>query len=254
MRKFFAFLCLVVATSAHGSVNSSEISDLWYAPGEDGWGLNMVLQNNVAFATFYVYDVNRNPVWFTAVLQYSPGYVFSGDVFADRGPWYGGPYSPPSTERRAGTARFTLSDLNNAVLTYVIDGVTVTKNMQRLTWTNENLSGTWLFQLSTFSTNCNPSQYNGLLNVNGVISIVQSGTAVTMSLNGENGTCTFNGAYSQYGKLGQMAGSYSCTSSSFGTYTWFELTPTISGFTGRVTGQNQFCAYTGYLSGTRQAQ
>ena len=252
MRKFFAILCFVVATSAQASVNSSEISDLWYAPGEDGWGVNMVLQNDVAFATFYVYDASRNPVWFTAVLSLSPGPVFSGNLFADKGPWYGGAYSPPSTERQAGTATFTLNDLNHAALKYTIDGVTVTKALQRLTWTYENLSGTYIFGTSVLSSNCNPISLNGVSEGTDILSVAQTGAAVVMTTMSDG--CAYNGTYSQYGKLGAVAGSYSCPTGLAGTFSFIELTPTVNGFTGRLSGANQLCQYSGYIGGITRAQ
>jgi len=32
-----------------------------------------------------------------------------------------------------------------------------------------------------------------------------------------------------------------------------EMTPTVSGFTGRIVGQNQFCQFSGYLGGIRRS-
>ena len=252
MRGIVAAICLAFSLSAHASTNSSEISDLWYAPGEDGWGLNIVLQNNVAFATFYVYDTSRNPVWFTAVLGYSAGPVFSGNLFADRGPWYGGPYTPPSTERQAGTATFTLNDLYHATLTYTVDGVTVTKALQRLTWTYENLTGVYIMGTSTRATNCNPVSLNGLSESTDELLVSQIGTTVAMRTLTDG--CLYNGTYSQNGKLGAVSGNYSCPDGETGTFSILELTPTVNGFTGRISGANQFCQFSGYIGGIVRAQ
>src|SRR4029453_11859762 len=194
MRRLVAALCFVFALSAQASTNSSEISDLWYAPGEDGWGVNMVLQNNIAFATFYVYDVNRTPVWFTAVLSYSAGYVWSGSLFANRGPWYGGPYNSATvTERQAGTATFTVTDLYNATLTYTIDGITVVKAMQRLTFTNEDYSGTYAGGYSVLRSGCAPSNLNGIEEISGYLTVTQTGASFQISTSTPGLTCTFNG-------------------------------------------------------------
>jgi hypothetical protein len=63
-----AFLVLTIATPhADASTDSTEITDQWWNPAESGWGVNVVLQNNVAFLTFFVYDTAQNPVWYTAV-------------------------------------------------------------------------------------------------------------------------------------------------------------------------------------------
>jgi len=240
--------------SAQASSSLSEISDLWYAPGEDGWGVNIVLQNNVAFATFYVYDVNRNPVWFTAVLGFSTGYVFSGNLFADRGPWYGGPYSPPSTERQAGTATFTVSDLGHATLTYSVDGVIVTKALQRLTFTLENLSGVYAGGYSIRQSSCTPSTLNGITEVDGYLSVTHSGNSFIINSTSSSANCTFNGTYTQFGKLGEVDGTYSCNDGTLGTFSLIEVTTTASGFTGRASGQNQVCHWSGYMGGIRRAQ
>ena len=254
MRRFVAALCLAFALSAQASINSSEISDLWYAPGEGGWGVNMVLQNNIAFATFYVYDVNRNPVWFTAVLSYSAGFVWSGNLFADRGPWYGGPYDQTTvTERQAGTATFTLVDLNNATLTYTVDGVTVVKAVQRLTFTNEDYSGTYAGGYSVTRTGCNPSSLNGLEELSSYLTITQTGPAFHIAANSIALTCNYDGTYAQYGKLGQVDGTYTCSDGTAGTFTLFEMTPTISGFVGQAVGQNQVCHWSGFMGGITRA-
>lgn len=255
MRHFIATLCLAFAVSAGASTNSSEISDLWYAPGEDGWGMNVVLQNNIAFATFYVYDTNRNPVWFTAVLTYAPGFVWSGLLYADRGPWFGGPYDPATVvERQAGTASLALLNQNNATLTYTIDGVKVTKAVQRLTFTMEDYSGTYAGGYSVNRTGCNQSSLNGLEEVSGYLAVTQTGTAFHIAASTTGLTCAFNGTYFQYGKLGQVDGTYTCSNGTVGSFTLFEMTPTISGFTAQATGQSQYCNWSGFMGGISRGQ
>jgi hypothetical protein len=68
-------------------------------------------------------------------------------------------------------------------------------------------------------------------------------------------SCSFSGGYSQAGKLGQVQGTYSCTDGTHGTFVAFEMMPTISGFTARVQGQNQYCSqWSGYFGGLARAQ
>jgi len=256
MRRAIAALCLAFALSAEASTSYSEISDLWYTPGEDGWGMNVVLQNDTAFATFYVYDTSRNSVWFTAVLTATPAYVFSGALYANKGPWFGGPYNSSTVaERQAGTASFTLHDLDHATLTYTIDGVQVTKAMQRLTFKLENYSGVLAGGYSIKSTNCTPSSLNGLEEISGLLAINHSGTSFHIAATDTSGvSCNFNGTYLQYGKLGQVDGTYSCTTGAVGTFGLLEMTPTISGFTARAHGQTQYCTWSGYMGGIARGQ
>jgi len=255
MRQLIAAICVAFAMSAHASTYSSEISDLWYAPGEGGWGVNIVLQNSTAFATFYVYDTSRNPQWFTAVLDAPGTLTWSGTLFADRGPWFGGFYdSATVTERQAGIATFTLNDLSHATLTYTIDGVTVSKSLERLTFKNEDLTGTFAGGYSIRASSCTPSSINGIQEVDGLLSISQTGTSVHMVATSSGLGCTFNGTYSQIGKLGSVDGTYTCTDSTVGQFSLAEVTRTISGFTARAFGSNQFCQWTGYMGGIRKAQ
>ena len=94
MRKLLCSLAaaLVFAFNpVQGSTFSSEITDMWHIPAESGWGVNIIVQNNIAFVTFFVYDTNQNPVWYTAQLTQQPGTFFwSGPLYATRGPWFGG--------------------------------------------------------------------------------------------------------------------------------------------------------------------
>jgi hypothetical protein len=67
-------------------------------------------------------------------------------------------------------------------------------------------------------------------------------------------SCTFTGTYSQTGKLGEVQGTYSCTDTSHGTFDAIEMTPTVNGFTARISGQNQFCNWSGYFGGIARAK
>jgi hypothetical protein len=261
MRRTVAALCLAVAMSAHASSYLSEISDLWYAPGESGWGVNMVLQYDTVFATFYVYDVNRNPVWFTAVLTYAPGNVFSGNLFADRGPFYGGAYDQNTvTERQAGTATFTLTDIGHGTLTYTIDGITVTKQMERLTFKYEDFSGNYLGGFTANRSGCTPTSLNGVVSNPIALTVTQTGANILMvAMTNDGGTCSFDGTYSQTGKLGAASGTFSCSSGSSGAFIMSEMAPTIGGFTahiidGNPIGQNPGCQMAeGFIGGVRSS-
>jgi hypothetical protein len=258
MRYLFAsvlFAIVCVASPAHASTNTSEITDMWWIPSESGWGLNIILQNNIAFATFFVYDVNRNPVWYTAQLSYQGNFVWTGGLYATSGPWFGGPFPPTATIRQAGTASFSAgATLNQGQLTYSVDGVMVSKSVQRQTWTNENYTGTYAGGYSIRMTGCSPASLNGIQEVSGALVVDQTGSSVSMSAVTTGASCTFTGTYSQTGKLGEVQGTYSCTDSSHGTFDAIEMTPTVSGFTARISGQNQFCNWSGYFGGIARAK
>jgi len=50
-----------------------------------------------------------------------------------------------------------------------------------------------------------------------------------------------------------VTGSYACSTGVQGSFSLVEMMPTISGFTGRIVGQNQFCQFSGTLGGIRRA-
>ncbi|HSU44783.1 MAG TPA: hypothetical protein VLN42_11260 [Casimicrobiaceae bacterium] len=255
--RWFALFVAFGACTAHASTSSSEITEMWWNPGETGWGVNVVLQRDVAFLTFFVYDAMGNPVWYTSDAQLATTglAVWTGKLYATNGPWFGGPFAAGNVNvRRAGSVSFTLSALDQAELTYTVDGITVTKNLQRQTWTNEDYSGGYLGGYSIANTNCFPAHGNGIEEVAGLVAVAQNGSAISITVSAALDTCTFGGAYSQTGKLGQVNGNYSCTSGVQGSFALVEMTPTISGFTGRIVGRNQSCDFAGALGGVRRAQ
>jgi hypothetical protein len=252
------FACILGfgSSSAVASTNTTEITDMWFDPAESGWGVNIILQKDVAFMTFFVYDTNQNPVWYTAELRYQGPFVWSGALYATRGPWFGGPFPPASvTIRQAGTASFSVSanDYNRATLTYVVDGVSVIKSLQRQTWTFENYSGQYAGGYSIRATGCVPSSQNGIQEIVGFLGVTQSGTSISISLSASPISCSFSGTYSQKGKLGRLDGTYSCTDGTQGSFFVYDMTPTVNGFNGRAVGQNQYCQWAGYVGGIRRA-
>jgi len=262
MTRFHRILqCLVVsivlaAGIARASTSSSEITDMWWNPGESGWGLNVILQGDVAFLTFFVYDTTGSPTWFTsdAHLATDGSAVWSGQLYATTGPWFGGPFNAGNVRvRTVGSATFTLVSLNQATLTYTVDSLTVTKTLGRQTWTSEDYSGEYLGGYSVANSNCNPINLNGTQEDGGFLSVHQKGVAITITTTTAVTTCTYSGSYAQMGKLGQVTGSFSCTNGVGGSFQLFDMTPMLSGFTGRFVGQSQYCQFSGYLGGVRRA-
>jgi len=255
VQSFLVFLALGAA-SAQASTTSSEISDMWWSPGEAGWGVNVVLQSDVAFLTFFVYDTMGNPVWYTsdAHLATDGSAVWTGNLFTANGPWFGGPFFAGNVRvRTVGTVSFTLVQLDQATLVYNIDGVTVSKIVQRQTWASENYTGEYLGGYSVTNGGCTQASLSGLEEAGGFVSVRQNGSAITLTATTSQAVCTYSGAYSQTGKLGQVTGSYACSTGVQGSFSLVEMMPTISGFTGRIVGQNQFCQFSGTLGGIRRA-
>jgi hypothetical protein len=245
-----ALVLMLASGPARASSAATELTDLWWNPAESGWGVNVILQNSVAFLTFFVYDAAHNPVWYTSDAYLGDNFVWTGKLYQTNGPWFGGAFPPANvTVRQVGTVSFAATGLNQATLTYTVDGVAVIKNVQRQTWANEDYTGNYLGGYSFRNGNCNPASLNGVDEAGGIMTVTQNGGSLTVALATAGGSCTFAGNYSQTGKLGQVSGNFSCSSSAQGTFTLYEMTPTISGFTGRMVGASQFCQFVGFLGG-----
>jgi hypothetical protein len=245
---------LFLSNAARPSSNTTDISGMWWNAAESGWGVGVVLQNDVAFLTFYIYDQARNAVWYSAQANYrgasGGALVWDGPLYLSHGAYYGGPVPPNSTNTvQTGQASFRLDTIEDATLTYTISGVTVTKAISRLTFRTENYSGNYAGGYSIRATGCVPTHLNGIEEKVGFISVTHNGSTFAASLSGTNPACTFTGTYTQAGNLGNVAGNYSCTNGTQGTFNLFEITPTISGFNGRMDGRNQYCAWSGYFGG-----
>lgn len=114
-------------------VPAFDFSDLWWNPQESGWGLNLVqhASSNI-FGVMYTYEAPNRPLWlvipggtWTSTLQ------FTGAIYRVTGP-LAHAFDPSKVNvRPVGTATLTFSDRNNGVLTFTLDGASVTKTITR---------------------------------------------------------------------------------------------------------------------------
>jgi hypothetical protein len=90
------FALSLLAAPASATSYSTDQSDLWYIPAESGWGIQLVQRDNIIFATLFVYDAARNPVWYVGTLNPAgPGLAWSGSIYLTTGSYFGAmPYNP----------------------------------------------------------------------------------------------------------------------------------------------------------------
>src|SRR5262252_6155242 len=92
---------------------TTDQSDIYNAIGEPGWAAEFVQRGSTIFAVIYVYDQATDPFWYSATLELvaaAPGsIVWSGDLLATKGPWFGTvPFnSSQVTLRKVGTMTWT---------------------------------------------------------------------------------------------------------------------------------------------------
>jgi hypothetical protein len=260
--KFVASLPLLIPLPAFAANSfSPDASDLWWNPNESGWGVNIIQQSDVLFATFFLYGTDGRARWYVASDMRCPHVPTdfhmdcAGMLYETSGPPVGPNFDSRAVTRRAvGTATFEYGRPSPGLFTYTIDGVTVEKRVVRQTWAVNDITGEyngvrvtrpWLIGCSM--PNVTTSQSLGAMTVS------QSGSSVTIStrLATPAFSCTYSGTFSQSGRFGIVTGNYSCSDGSSGTFNLTEIEVSKQGFLGRLSQQMNGCSVYGNLGGTR---
>ena len=219
--------------------------------------MQLVHRGSVIFATMFVYDPTRTPIWYSATLNYTGNLVWTGDLILTSGPWFGTvPFNPSSvTNRRVGSLTWTATSVNSGTLTYSVDGVFIAKSLVRQLTVFDNFSGVYRGATHEEVTACINPTFNGTSEQNTTLNFSQSGTAATVTGTFGNGFCTYNGTFSQAGQMGQIDGSFSCTGGDFGNFTIYEMQVNTSGVTARLTSDSTplGCHVSGWLGGMRSS-
>ena len=255
---FLAGLAMLVASSSFATVFSSDATDLWWNPQESGWGVNVIQQGNVLFATFFVYGADGKAHWFVAsdmegIANNSPSpghsYTFSGTLYETQGPAFFQTFNPESVVRRAaGSATFTYVPPGNATLTYTVDGVTVNKEVVRQTWRAADFSGNYHVSRNVDSS-CGVTQagFSGAY----IWLVTQSGGSVTIeSHQGNPLQCIYTGSIVQQGHFAIISGTANCPSlGGSQPFAIDQLQINNHGFTGRITVSEVGCTLVGNVVG-----
>jgi hypothetical protein len=257
-----ALLLLAPLPAVCANAFMTDASDLWWNPDESGWGVNIVQQSNVLFATFYVYAPDGRARWYSASDMRCPNtptdqqMICTGTLYESTGPVVGPGFNPAAVTRRAvGEARFFYSRGNQGQFSYTVDGVLASKNVRRMTWALNDITGeyngvrvTRPFPVSCSMPNVVTSQSLGTMTVS------LSGTVATIStrLVTPALTCTYSGAFSQDGRMSAVTnGNYSCSDGNSGTFDLTEIEVSKLGFLGKISARQNGCNLYGSLGGTR---
>lgn len=256
-----ALLFCIAALPAHAVGRFTDFSDLWWNPGESGWGVNVTHQNELLFLTFFVYGPNRNPVWYSAsevrfagTGQTDNALVFTGDLFETHGPWLADFFNPATvTIRKVGIVQIRFSSVNTASILYSVDGQTVIKPLTRFTMRVNEFAPTYVGTLIGTYSNCPAAGSNGYREEAGLTMVVtQTATRVTIVSTGVSRTCTAEGVYTQSGRMGSMSGPYRCTDGTQGEFEAFEVEVNPQAFSARFSTRTDRCNFTGRIGGVRR--
>jgi hypothetical protein len=255
----FALLVAIYAsTAASGDSVSTDHTDLWWNANESGEGFNVIDQSAVLFITFFVYGTDGKATWYVAPdLEYVPPTnpaAYSGALYQTTGPWFGQAFDPSAVGvRQVGTATFNVIFIQQATLTYSVDGVVVTKALRRQTWRTNDPTGDYYGGLVGTFSNCVAGIANGHVEQLGDIAVTLSGSQLTITTTGNGAVCNYFGTYSQDGHMGSVnSGTYSCTDGTVGSFSAFEIETSISGITGRASSTSNICTFVGRFGGVRR--
>ncbi|MEO7742404.1 MAG: hypothetical protein ABIR98_05680 [Usitatibacter sp.] len=110
-------------------------SDLWWGGiSQNGWGVAINQQYRTIFAVWYTYDPEGRTVWYVVPGgEWVAANVYRGTAYRTASSaWLGTTYNPAAFAANAvGSVTFTFNDVNNAVMSYTIDGVSGTKPITR---------------------------------------------------------------------------------------------------------------------------
>ncbi len=251
------------ALPAAATTYSIDYSDLWYnnpPESQAGWGINVSQQNEVLFATMFVYGPNNQPTWYVASnMAPTGGNAFGGPLYSFTGPYFGAAWTGVSPPSQAGNINIVFNSATTGTLTYNVGGTSVTKQIVRQTWRNDNLTGHYIGGTTGLGSQCGG---NGGILIHGELDVTHANPAITMQVRfvnsvGQQGTCNYSGSYSQVGSMGAInGGTYNCTiggqqNAITGNFSIAELQNNRNGITGRITATTQFCSYAGFFGGIK---
>lgn len=219
-----AVMLLVAATYA----GANTFNDVFFDIAEPGWGVFVKQSGTFQFLAFFIYGPNGQPTWYTAQLTDNGDGTrlnYTGPLFATTGTYYASPWQGYMATQ-VGTATFQGSavpeDYFHATLTYTVNGVTVTKAIQRQTLTPFDMSGTYSGSVAGTVSSCTNTANNVGVGARFNLTVAQVGdTSATLTFNfvdtAHSGmVCTLSGPLTHYGGLYTMtAAQYSCTGAGF---------------------------------------
>jgi hypothetical protein len=139
---------------------------------------------------------------------------------------------------------------NRFTFTYTVDGATVTKSIERLTWAANTLSGGYYGGFVGTTSNCARFGDNGYFTLLSQMSITHNGSTLLVSgifANNRGGstTCSFAATYQQFGRLGEASGNYTCFTGETGTFRLDRIEVTENGWLATASASSNVCNFQG---------
>jgi hypothetical protein len=261
-------LGIALGTSLHAAAQTPatgrDYSDLWYNAQESGWGVNVIQQDTILFVTLFVYGADRRPTWYVGpAVAFSGasggGETYSGDLFTTTGPPLGTPFDPNAVVATAvGNFTFRGNADGTASISYTVNGTPVSKDVVRQTWRANAIAATQYYGATSYTrSGCSNPSMNGPQNDRATYTLtITSATFTLFEDNGPEGACSWNGSYTQGGRLGSVSGTVQCEGDPAPIpFTMTDLQVSSQGFSANWTAQEpapRMCRASGRIGGTRR--
>jgi hypothetical protein len=150
---------------------------------------------------------------------------------------------------------FRFDSISSGTVTYIVDGISITKTISRQTWKTNALAASYIgAAIGTYSgSGC--GSIAGYREEPAIITVTQTASPLSIAAAyTDGGSCSYSGAYTQAGRMGSFNGALACSSGTTGTATAFEIEGSISAFTARATASlgGGVCNWSGRIGGLRR--
>lgn len=251
----------ILASPVYATSFTTDQGDLYYIAAESGWGVQLVQRGSVIFAMLFVYDQSGNPTWYTATMDYATNLTWTGTLYATtNGTYFGSPWNPEAlTVTPVGTMTWSAQTVDTGNLTYVVNGVMVTKNVIRQTLVFDDYSGMYLGAMHIAMTGCtDPSNDTPPGDVPlTTVAVTQSGQSIIIKISLAGATAvTISGTLSQSGQFGSVLGTYTALAGEVGnaSVSAMNVQATALAASFSLSSTNLGCQDTGYFVVMRSQQ
>jgi hypothetical protein len=258
-RMFAAAICALATLFVTPAAQAASYQDLWWNPSESGWGVNVVQQGDILFATWFVYGPDGAPIWYVMSNgQKTAANVFTGRVFSARGTWFAAAWNPAAlAPTDVGSATFTFTDKHTLSLRYSVGSSTVNKTLVRQSYAVLPIAGDFYGAEVGQPSNCaNNQRYYvfALFNFTATTSTTSFSGPVTITQQTPDGTtCVLSGTHNQYGSAVEGGGNYTCNNGINGVWTFTDGQFNSEAFSLKISAalNNSTCRIDAVYSGTR---
>jgi lysyl endopeptidase len=112
----------------------TDYTDLWWNPGESGWGLNLIQHpSRMIFGVWYTYAPDGKRTWFVMPNgAWTSGNTYSGPLYATAGPSLAHSFDASKVQvSPVGNATLTFGDADHGTFAFSVNGVSGSKSITR---------------------------------------------------------------------------------------------------------------------------